>query len=190
MSNKRIYTFLADGFEEIEAITPTDIWKRIGFEVITVGVNGKQIKGAHGIIITADIEIDEVAPESADAIFLPGGMPGSVNLRDNDKVIEIIQKVYSENKIVSAICAAPIALAKAGILENKKFTCYPSFEKEINEDLYTNNMVEVTENIVTGKGPGAAFEFAETVASQLQPNNQKINEVLKGMLIKEEYIYV
>lgn len=112
---KKIAVLLADGFEEIEALAPSDILKRLGYDVVLAGIKPGAVTGAHGIPVQPACELGELDADSLDAVFLPGGMPGSTNLRDSERVIALIRTLHSAGKIVSAICAAPIALHKAGV---------------------------------------------------------------------------
>lgn len=173
---------LAAGFEEIEAITNIDVLKRAGLEVITAGIDAKNIEGDHGIKIEADTEISEIDADDLLAVVLPGGMPGAANLRDSDKLIKIIKKLFEAEKLCAAICAAPIVLEKAGILEGKNATSYPGFEKELISCNYKEDRVVIDENIITGRGPGIAMEFAMTIVEYLLDTEQKI-ELEKSMLV-------
>ena len=164
----KILEILASGFEEIEAVAPADIWRRLGFEVTLAGLDDMQITGAHGITLECDALLDEVAALDFDAVFLPGGMPGSTNLRDSVVVQEIVKSMASAGKVVSAICAAPMVLSQCGVLKGRKFTMYPG----MTEFLASGDVPQTASalrdgNIVTGKGPGAAFDFAVEVASAL-----------------------
>jgi 4-methyl-5(b-hydroxyethyl)-thiazole monophosphate biosynthesis len=165
MKNK-IAVILADGFEEIEAVVPIDVFRRLEIGIVVAGLS-KTVQGSHGIKIQADCLLSELKESEFDAIFLPGGMPGSANLRDSVEVLELVKKVYDRGGVVSAICAAPIALKAAGITEGKTVTSHPSVKNELVGCNHTGNLVEKDGNIVTGKGPGAAFEFAVKVASTL-----------------------
>ncbi|HBM17509.1 MAG TPA: DJ-1 family protein [Lentisphaeria bacterium] len=163
----KILVLLADGFEEVEAILPVDFWRRLGMEVHTASIDNKdEVKGSHNIVVKADRKLENTDLEY-DAIFLPGGMPGSAKLRDNKLVIELIMRCYNTGKLVSAICAAPIALYKAGILKGKKHTAHPSVKEIFIDSVYTGSRVEISDNIITAKGPGAAAEFALEVARYL-----------------------
>ncbi|MBR2641895.1 MAG: DJ-1/PfpI family protein [Lentisphaeria bacterium] len=164
---KTIAVLLADGFEEIEALAPADVWRRLGFEVLlaAVGASGT-VTGAHGITVKADARLAEIPTDTLDAVILPGGMPGSKNLRDNERVLALVRAMVAENKITAAICAAPIVLEKAGVLKGIRYTMYPGFEAEMSSRP-TGNLTEVCGNIITGKGPGAAFAFAACVAKAL-----------------------
>ncbi len=164
---KRILEILADGFEETEAIVPADFLRRLGCELVIAGMTSQKVKSSHSIVVEADTLLSSVNPSDFDALFLPGGMPGSKNLRENEKVLETVRKMYGEGKIISAICAAPTALGRAGILDGKRITCYPGSEQMIENVVYTAAMSERDGNIVTGKGPGASFAFAYELASAL-----------------------
>jgi len=155
----KVYVFLAEGFEEIEAVVPIDILRRAGAKVQTAGVSGKRVRGSHNIEITADITLDDVTDDAA-MIILPGGMPGTDNLQKSQKTVEIVKKYYNAEKYIAAICAAPKILGELELLNGKKATCYPGFEKYLTGATVTQNSVEVDKNIITGKGAGAAYDFA------------------------------
>ena len=127
-----VYMFLADGFEEIEALYTLDILRRAGVEVKAVGVTGKIVTGSHGISVTCDVTKDEInTSDSFDMIILPGGLPGSTNL-DKDKIVDkFIYTALEGDKFICAICAAPFILGKRGILKGKKATCFPGFENQL-----------------------------------------------------------
>ena len=126
---KKVLVLLADGFEEIEAVTPIDVLRRAGLEVITAGVGKKEITGAHGIQIHCDAEIEKYT-DLPDAVVLPGGMPGAANLKNSPTVLTLLRKMNEKNKTIAAICASPgLALAASGVLDGKKATCYPGYEK-------------------------------------------------------------
>jgi len=163
---KKIAIILADGFEEIEAVVPADVFRRLEFELVISGLS-KIVTGSHGIKIQTDCLLSELKEPELDAIFLPGGMPGSANLRDSSEVLALVRKVNARKGIVSAICAAPIALKAAGVIEGKTVTSHPSVKNELKGCNHTGKLTETDGNIVTGKGPGAAFEFAVKVASAL-----------------------
>jgi DJ-1 family protein len=180
--SKKVVMIMADGFEEIEAIATADTLMRLGLDVTLTGMSSNKVTGAHGIAIeTATILADE-SPADYDAAILPGGMPGSVNLRDNARVIDFVKTVYANGKVTAAICAAPIALAKAGILDGKKATCYPSFEAQFAASTtYTGNRVEIDGRVVTAKGAGVSFDFAAAVGSVLGITQAKIDQTFAAM---------
>ncbi len=151
---------LAEGFEEIEAVTVIDVLRRADIEVVVAGIGGTSVKGAHHILVTAESEIGGIHESGFDAVVLPGGMPGSANLRDDGRVLSIIRSIHGRKGIVAALCAAPIVLAEAGVIDEKNVTCYPGFEKELGGASYSPKPVIVDGNIVTGKGPGCAIPFA------------------------------
>lgn len=156
-----IYVFLAEGFEEIEALSPVDCLRRAGKTVQTVGVGGKVIQGAHGIPVTADITADEIALDDAlEMIVLPGGMPGTVNLGESAQVQDAISYCLANDCWLAAICAAPSILGARGLLEGKTATCYPGFEKKLLGCNTVPEAVVQDGKLVTGRGPGAAMNFA------------------------------
>jgi 4-methyl-5(b-hydroxyethyl)-thiazole monophosphate biosynthesis len=156
----RVLVPLAEGFEEIEAVTIIDVLRRADIEVVTAGVEGKTARGSHDIVVSAESEISDIDGSDFDAVVLPGGMPGSANLRENSRVISIIRDIDGRNGTVAALCAAPIVLAEAGLLNEREVTCFPGFEKDLHGAHYTGEPVVVDGNIITGKGPGCAIPFA------------------------------
>ncbi len=179
-----IYLFLAEGFEEIEALTPVDVLRRAGLEVKTVAVgNSKTVKGAHGIEVVADIletEIENVTPE---AIILPGGMPGTINLEESPVVIETLLRAMSSGSLVCAICAAPSILGISGYLKHRKATCYPGFEEYLDDATFVDERVVRDDNIITAKGMGCAAEFALCIVEALC-GKDKADEVATSAIIK------
>ena len=156
-----IYMFLADGFEEVEALCPLDILRRANLEVTTVGVGGKDvIRGAHGIIVHADIPDIMYRDSSPDMIILPGGMPGSSNLDESRIVDSALRAAHRQGKFLAAICAAPMVLGKRGYLEGKRAVCFPGFEEFLTGAVVDAESSLVRDgNIITAKGMGAAFDF-------------------------------
>lgn len=166
---EKIYLFLADGFEEIEALGVADVLKRAELQVVTVGANSKKTQiGAHDIKVEADILFEDADFSDGGAFILPGGMPGSLNLTNHAELRKLLQDKYLEGALVCAICAAPMALSQAGLLKNKTFTMYPGMTSFLAEnDLPTAAGVEVDGNIITGKGPGLFFDFACAIAEKM-----------------------
>ncbi|MCX6984859.1 MAG: DJ-1/PfpI family protein [Lentisphaerae bacterium] len=179
---KKIAVILADGFEEIEAVIPIDVFRRLEFEVVVAGLS-KTVKGSHGIKIQADCLLSDLKEPEIDAVFLPGGMPGATNLRDSSEVLALVRKVNAKGGIVSAICAAPIVLKAAGVIEGKTVTSHPSVKNELKGCSHTGNLTETDGNIITGKGPGAAFEFAVKVASALGKTSES-ESLMKNMFVQ------
>ena len=155
-----IYMFLANGFEEVEALCPLDILRRAGLEVTTVGIGGDSIVGSHGIRVQADIPDTLYRDANPDMIILPGGMPGSTNL-DESKTVDAALKVAArKSAFLCAICAAPLVLGKRGYLNGKRAVCYPGFEDQLTGATVSESETVVRDgNIITAKGMGAAFDF-------------------------------
>ncbi|WP_321995272.1 DJ-1 family glyoxalase III [Draconibacterium orientale] len=158
---KKIAVHLAEGFEEIEAISIIDVLRRAGFEVTVVSMNESvEVNGAHKITVKADALFEDLDYDNIDMIVLPGGMPGAANLKAHSGLREEILNFYDMNKPLAAICAAPMVFGNLGLLKEKKATCYPGFEEELHGAIITGEAVEQTENIITGKGAGVAIKFA------------------------------
>ena len=174
-----IYCFLAEGFEEIEAITTVDMIRRTGdrIAVKTVAVTEDKsltVNGAHGIPVVADMHIDDVvADDNLTAVFLPGGMPGTTNLDKNEKVRELVAFCDENDRYIFAICAAPSVLGHMGILNGKNATCYPGFEGELQGATYTAASCTKDGKIITGKGPGATVDFAALIIKELSLQPQR-----------------
>ena len=155
-----IAVLFANGFEEIEALTPVDILRRAGLKVVTVGVTGKTVTGSHGITYTADTTVADFPNEKIDLLILPGGMPGTKNLDENPFTDEILQKTQNDGGRISAICAAPMVLGKRGLLKNKRACCYPGFENYLIGASVTSNDVVTDGLITTARGMGVALDFS------------------------------
>ena len=172
----KIAVLLANGFEEIEAISIIDVLRRADFDVATVSISEKtEVSGSHQIKILADYLFGDIEFEGFDMLILPGGMPGAANLNEHPGVREQILNFHEQNKWLGAICAAPLVFGNLGILNNKKATCYPGYENQLHGAIVTHENTEVAGNIVTGKGAGVAIDFA-----------LKIVETIKGEPIAKE----
>ena len=157
---KRVVVLLADGFEEVEAVTPIDFLRRAGCDVVVAGVTGDMVTGAHGIAVRSDVSVAECSGQF-DAVVVPGGMPGASNVAASHQAIDLIDAVQAGGGIVAAICAAPaVVLAPNGFLDGKKATCYPGFEQNFGETVLSEDRVVVDGNLITSRGPGTAAEFA------------------------------
>lgn len=170
-----VYLFLAEGFEEIEALTPVDILRRGGVEVTTVGVTGKTVKGSHGITVVCDREMDECDFSDLEMLVLPGGMPGTLHLSQSEKLCELIQKTAEQKRILAAICAAPTVFGKLGLLKNRPYTCYPGCETGM-DGRYTGADCEVFREdflLITANGPGAAARFSFRLLEALRSGSEK-----------------
>ena len=180
---KTIYVFLAEGFEEVEALTPVDVLRRAGLPVKTVSVTGVlTVNGAHGVPVVADMVFEEVKEGDAEMIVLPGCLPGATNLDAHAGLDKLIMSFAAAGKPLAAICAAPMVYGKRGLLKGKKATCYPGFDKYLEGAEYTGNMVEVVDNFILGKGPGAAPAFSFAILEKYA-GAEKALEVKKGMLL-------
>ena len=181
----KAYEFLANGFEDIEALAPVDILRRGGVEVKTVSIsNSLMVKSAHGITVKADLLFDEVDDFDADILMLPGGMPGAANLNLHEGLRKLLVKQNENGKRLGAICAAPMVLGSVGVLKGKRATCYPGFEKRLTGAECTGELCTIDGNITTGKGPAAAFIYGFTLLEQLT-SIAIAKEVKDGMLIPE-----
>ena len=176
---------LADGFEEIEALTPADVLKRLGCRVILAGLDQLQVTGAHGFRLVCDALMKDTDLSAADAVILPGGLPGATNLRDNADLAEVLRQRNSAGKLCCAICAAPIVLECAGIINGRAVTGYPGCEGLSGSETlkFTGNPALRTENLVTGKGPGASFDFAREIALALDFTAEQVAQLYAGMMV-------
>lgn len=156
-----IYVFLAQGFEETEAIATIDILRRANLEVSTVGIGSEIVEGVHGIGVACDLtDLRATTDDDIDAIVLPGGMPGTSNLEESPTVQEFIDFAYRNNILICAICAAPSILGHKNILKDKHATCFPGYESDLYGAIISEDYVCQDGNIITGKGVGATMEFA------------------------------
>ncbi len=180
---KTVALFLANGFEEIEALGTVDILRRANINVITTSItDSTEVVGAHNISIVADKVFSELDFSTVDVIVLPGGMPGAKHLNEHDKLKAKIKEFAEKGNIVGAICAAPMVLGGLGLLDGKRATCYPSFEKYLIGANTTGEKVVVDQNIITGKGPAFVFDFALQLVETILGETVK-NEVRAGLLL-------
>ncbi len=164
-----VYLFLAEGFETVEALAPLDILRRGKVELKTVGITGKTVVSSHGVEVTADLTADDIAlDENIEAVILPGGMPGTLNLGNSDKVINAVRYCYEHDILIGAICAAPSILGEMGLLEGKKATAFPGFELKLKGAVYNNGYIETDGNIITARGMGVATEFGIELLAALK----------------------
>ncbi len=178
------YVFLANGFEEIEAMAPVDMMRRAGMEVTTVSISDSlEVTGAHGVKVVADALLTGVDPEDAEWLVLPGGMPGATNLAACEALTSLLVAHANEGGKVAAICASPaIVLAPLGLLQDKDAVCYPGMEAEGYGVNWVDDMVVVDDNIVTGKGPAAACSFGFTITA-ISQGIEQAEQVAGGMLL-------
>ena len=176
-----IYCYLADGFEEIEALATVDIIRRAGLELKTVGVGKKQICGAHGICVESDIsEAEVILDTDLQAVILPGGMPGTLNLEKSEAVQRAIDFAAEDGKLLCAICAAPLILGHKGLLKGKEAIAYPGFEKELIGAVISRDSVVRDGNVITAKGAGVAVDFGLKIVAALC-SDEKSYEIRSAM---------
>lgn len=179
----KIFLFLADGFEEIEAIAPVDIFRRAGLDVVTVSINAqKEVQGAHGIVVKADTLFDENDYQGDYLIFLPGGMPGTTNLDNHGGLKMLIASQAGKQGMIAAICAAPSILGKMDLLQGKEAICYPGFESLLKNARISQEKVVLDGNIHTAKGPGVAIAFALDIVSNLC-GKEKAEEIASALML-------
>lgn len=163
-----VYVFLADGFEDIEALAPIDILRRANVDVRTVSVTGAQVVSAHKVTFIPDISVNEISLDgNVDMIVLPGGMPGTLNLEADGKVQQTIDFCAANGKFIAAICAAPSILGHKGLLKGRNATCFPGFEKDLVGAKTSGDFVCVDGNFITAKGAGVCIEFGLKLAELL-----------------------
>jgi 4-methyl-5(b-hydroxyethyl)-thiazole monophosphate biosynthesis len=184
----RVSVLMAQGFEEIEAVAVIDVLRRAEIEVTTLavkgtGAGGLDVTGSHGIQLRADTTLDAGSREAWDMVVLPGGLPGSTNLRDDPDVQALLRKQNQAGRKLAAICAAPIALGALGLLEGKRATSYPGREKELLGATCVTDRVVRDGNVVTSRGPGTSMEFALELVSELR-SKDAAEKLRAGMLVK------
>lgn len=162
-----IYVFLANGFEEVEALAPVDIMRRAGLSVQTVGIGGRMVTGAHGITVMADVTDEAWTPDEMEAVVLPGGMPGTQNLEASKIVTTTLEKAMEKDVLIAAICAAPSILGHGGYLRGRRATCYPGFEEALEGAHVVTEGVVRDGNILTACGAGVALDFGFALVSAL-----------------------
>ncbi len=178
---KKTIIFLAEGFEEAEAVLVIDVLRRAEIKVDIVSItNSRAVVGAHGIAMVADGTLGDI-DNDYDALILPGGMPGTSNLDANEKVKQMILEFKTNRKLLAAICAAPLVFGKLGVLKNKKATCYPSFEEHLHGADVVNEDVVVDGDVITGKGPGTALAFGLAIVEKLL--SKSISESVRTAMI-------
>jgi len=178
-----VLIYLAPGFEEIEAVTIIDLLRRADIDVTVAGLEEGAVTGSHGISIQSDVYYEDINPDEFDYMVLPGGQPGTNNLKQNLKVLDSLKKFRTENKLIGAICAAPIVLHEAGILEGKKVTSYPSEEKVFNTSIYQSSAVVKDDNIITSRGVGTAIDFALDLIGEIK--GEKVKQETAARILYE-----
>lgn len=182
----KVYEFLANGFEEIEGLAPVDILRRGGLDVKSVSVTGSlRVQTSHGITIQADMTFEGGDFSDADLLMIPGGMPGSTNLNAHDGVRDAMRRQYESGKLVAAICAAPMVFGSIGILNGKRATCSPGFQKYLTGAEYTGELYTVDGNVITGEGPCATLPYAYKILSMFVGE-----EKAKALQTKMQYTHL
>lgn len=178
-----VYVFLADGFETIEALAVVDMLRRAKIDNETVGVTGKTVKSSHNIEVVADITIDELNISNADAIVLPGGMPGTLNLEASPDVLGAVDYCADNNRYIAAICAAPSIIGHKGLLDGRYATCFPGYEKDLKGAIHSARLVAVDGKFITAKGAGCSMKFALKLV-ELLVSKEKAEALESGMQSK------
>ncbi|MCF7825928.1 MAG: DJ-1/PfpI family protein [Candidatus Marinimicrobia bacterium] len=180
---KKILVPLAEGFEEIEAITIIDLLRRAGAEVTVASLEKRNVKGSHGLKVIADTVIDEILEKCFDMVVLPGGVPGAPNLMADARIIKLLKDQAAANKTSAAICAAPAVLQEAGLTDKKTITSHPAWAERMTTAIHTGARVETAELLVTGQAAGSAMEFSFKLIEILF-GPEKVAEVNAGVLAK------
>ncbi len=182
---KKLAVLLADGFEDIEALTVVDFCRRAGIEVRMLSIVDKlELKSAHDVVIKADERLKEVSASEFDAVYLPGGLPGATNLSGSQEVLDFVKSIHDGDKLVAALCAAPIALEAAGLLEEGKFTCYPGFEAQLKTGGRQDKAIVKDGKVWTGMGPMLAPMMAFHLIEELA-GSDKAREIREETLLPE-----
>lgn len=184
---KKVNIYLAEGFEEIEAITVVDVLRRADIDARMISITGKkEVTGAHNITVTADELFENADNLGADMLVLPGGMPGTRHLGEHKGLKEVILSFAEGNKLIAAICAAPSILGRLGLLDGKKAVCYPGFEETLKGAVISEDIISQEGNYITSKGPGTAVYFVLRLV-ELLIDKEAAEELSEGMIVQGEY---
>lgn len=181
---EKICILLADGFETIEALTPADFLRRIGGEEAVKLVSttkNKVVKSAQGVLVNSDLMLEDIDAETVSGVIIPGGLTGANSLRDNEEVINFIKILNDDKKLVASICAGPIVLEKAGVINGKKVTSYPGFDSELKSSIYKIDRVVTHENIITARGPAIATDFSLEIVKRIY-GKEKFEKLKKDII--------
>lgn len=178
---KKVLLMIAEGFEEIEAISVVDVLRRANIICDMCSINKEYVKGTHGILIKSDCCIDDIDAKEYDAIVLPGGLPGATNLKDN-RVKSFVEELNKSKKIIAAICAAPETLEGFGVLKGKKCTSYPGFIKDRKSIKYVDEIVVKDDNIITSRGPATSIAFSLEIVKELG-YEKEANDIKEEMMV-------
>ena len=176
---KTICILLADGFEEAEALVPADYLARLGYKVKFVGTTNTKVRGTHNFYIHSDTTLDNISASDFDALILPGGLPGTINLRNDERVLNLVRQTFANNKLCAAICAAPIILRDAQITDGLTLTGYPECERlSYNPDFkFSGKPIEIQNNVITAIGMGQAANFAFAIAHALGTKQTELQQL-------------
>ena len=180
---RKVLIPLADGFEEIETVTIIDVLRRAEVEVITAGLHSGPLEGSRKIKMLADTLLDDVLDQPFDALVLVGGQPGVNNLRNDPRVLNLVVRMNQEAKVVGAICAAPLIMRDAGIMEGLHLTSHPGVEKDLSAAVYSEERVVIDKHRITSRAPGTSMEFALALVEMLV-SRDKAEELHRAMLVK------
>lgn len=181
---KKVACFFADGTEELELLAVVDVLRRGGVQADLISISGQMPTSAHGVVIKADRLMEDVDMEQYDAIYIPGGSTGAESLSKHPDVLEAIRHFHKQSKVVAAICAGPIVLEKAGILKDHVGTSYPGFEQDLSFKLYQEELVVVSDQVMTSRGPATALLLGFELLRQLDLS-EKADEICDEMLMVE-----
>lgn len=182
--SKKVYIFLADGFEDIEGLTVVDLMRRTGIAITTVSIkNTKQITTSHGITMLTDTTFGETDFSDADMLVLPGGQPGTTYLGDYEPLTDLVKNYYNNGGRIAAICAAPTVFAKIGLLHGKKATAYPSCMDGLRDAIRSEDKVVIDGNITTSRGLGTAVDFSLSLIAQLL-GQEKADQIAESVVYK------
>lgn len=181
---EHVALFLAEGFEEIEALTPVDVLRRADIKVTTVSIsNSLEVTGSHQITIKADTTFNQMDFSDVSTLVLPGGMPGSKNLQKHTKLNELLIQFAKKGRLIGALCAAPIVPGSLGLLKKTKVTCYPGFEQHLIEAEYSNELTTYDGNFITGKAAGASMRFSLQLV-EIICGKEKAEEIASAMYVE------
>ncbi len=183
----KTYIFLADGFEEIEALTVVDLLRRAGIGISMVSITGSlNVTGSHNISVAADVLFEEADFDDADMLILPGGMPGTAHLMNHEGLDRLLKKFNKDKKRIAAICAAPSVLGGKGLLSGIKATCYPGFESKLTDGIAVDQDVVEDGHIITSRGMGTAIDFSLSIIRNLMDEDREKN--IAGQIMYKHYM--
>jgi len=181
----RVLVPLADGVEEMEAVIIIDVFRRAGWHVDVVGIKKGAVEASRGVKIMPDRMWEQIDPDAYEVIALPGGNLGTINLMEDERLLETLRAFHRAGKLVAAVCAAPLVLQKAGIIDRKRVTCHPLAAASLTSAIRVDERVVIDGNIVTSQGPGTTFAFALAIV-ELREGRAKAAELAQGMVLRQD----